>query len=56
MATQAYRMNSGQLSLPRISPKSSPIRRPPVVLPKTSSRHVAMPIAAMLVEMVARFF
>lgn len=55
-ATQAYRMNRTQITVPRTGAKTAPILRPPVVLPKAKSRQVVIPMAAMAVDMLSRLF
>ena len=55
-ATLAYRANRLQLTTPRTTPKSTKIRRPPVVLLKMSNRHCVMPIAATVVELLSHLF
>jgi hypothetical protein len=55
-ATQAFRMHRGQLTTPRTSPPNISNRRAPAVLPKAINiRHVVMPVAAMLVELLSRW-
>jgi hypothetical protein len=56
MATQAYWMNRSQRTTTRISPKTTPTHRSPVVFPKANTRHLAMPMASLLVEVLSRFF
>jgi hypothetical protein len=49
-------MNRGQIFASRTSPKMAPSRRQSIILAKPRSRHVAMPIAATLVEVVVSHF
>jgi hypothetical protein len=55
-ATLAYQMNRGRPTAPRTNPMSTQRPQAPVVLPKTRSRHIAMPIAALVVELVSKAF
>jgi hypothetical protein len=55
-ATRVYQMARGQLSTPRPSPRSAPTRRPATPLIERRSRYVAMPVAALLVEVLSRLF
>ena len=55
-ATQAYQVSRGQLSALRTSPMCTRARRPAVPLSARRSRYVAMPVAALLVEVLFRVF
>jgi hypothetical protein len=54
-AVQAYQLSRGQLSALRATSKSAGIRRPSALLPGNASRHLAVPIASLLVEVLSRW-
>jgi hypothetical protein len=55
-ATRAYQISRSQFTAPRISYRSILARRPAVPLTARRSQHVAMPVAALLVELLSRMF
>jgi hypothetical protein len=56
-ATQAYQIARGHLlTAPRKSLKSGQARRPTALLTEKRSRYVAVPVAAILVEVLSRLF
>jgi len=55
-AVLAYQISRGQLSAPVAVTKSTRTRRPATTLSARSSRYVAMPVAALLVELLSRVF
>jgi hypothetical protein len=55
-AVQAYQISRSQLSAPRSSANRTKIRRPPAMLPQITSRHITVPIASILVEVLSQLF
>jgi hypothetical protein len=55
-AVQAYQVYRGQLSTSRTSAKRPETHWPPAPLPQLTSRHIVLPIASILVEVLFRLF
>jgi len=55
-ATRAYQIARGQLTALRATSRHAEVHRPRVQLPTNTSRHLAVPIACLLVELLSKLF
>lgn len=53
---QAYQISRRQFSAPRVTSKSTKIQRPPASSSELTSRHLVVPVAALLVVVLSRLF